>query len=219
MTNDREDHLLESMIRFFSEQPPGAEIRHPDPHVEEMARLSPDTFRKASVLIPVIKPSTFSSSQIVLTVRSHDLSSHAGQVSFPGGTREIYDADDIETALRESEEEIGLDPKTVEIIGKLGEIKLPSGFEVTPVIGLIDPEPELKPCPIEVNEIFMAPTSLLLNPGSYDESMMDYGGKPRRILELYYEGYRIWGATAVILHHLANQIGSEGLNSADLDQA
>ena len=212
MTNDYtdyEDRLLDGLIRLFSEQQSGSEIRHPDPHVEEMARLSPDTFRKASVLIPVIRPSNTSSSQIVLTVRSHDLSSHAGQVSFPGGTREIYDADDIETALRESEEEIGLDPETVEIIGQLGEIKLPSGFEVTPVIGLIEPEPQLTPCPIEVNEIFMAPTSLLLDPGSYDESMMEYGGKPRRILELYYDGYRIWGATAVILHHLASQISFE----------
>jgi len=211
MTNDYtgyEDRLLDGLIRLFSEQQsdPGPKIRHPDPHVEDMARLSPDTFRKASVLIPVIKPSTTSSSQIVLTVRSDDLSSHAGQVSFPGGTREVYDADDIETALRESEEEIGLDPKSVEIIGQLGEIRLPSGFEVTPVIGLIEPGPQLTPCPIEVNEIFMAPTSLLLDPQSYGESMMDYDGKPRRILELYYEGYRIWGATAVILHHLANRI-------------
>jgi len=211
MANDYtkyEDRLLDRLIKFFSEQQsdPGSKIQHPDPHVEEMARLSPEPFRKASVLIPVIKPSTTSSSQIVLTVRSDDLSSHAGQVSFPGGTREIYDANDIETALRESEEEIGLDPESVEIIGQLGEIRLPSGFEVTPVIGLIEPEPQLTPCPIEVNEIFMAPTSLLLDPGSYGESMMDYDGKPRRILELYYEGYRIWGATAVILHHLANRI-------------
>ena len=80
---------------------------------------------------------------------------------------------------------------------------------MTPVIGLIDPDPQLTPCPIEVNEIFMAPTSLLLDPDSYGESTMEYGGKPRRILELYYEGYRIWGATAVILHHLARQIDSE----------
>ena len=85
MATDCEDRLLDGLIRFFSEQEPvsGPEIRHPDPHVEEMARLSPDTFRKASVLIPVIKPSTAVSSQIILTVRSHDLSSHAGQVSFP----------------------------------------------------------------------------------------------------------------------------------------
>ncbi len=207
-----QDHLLDCLLKLFAEQNAisGEKILHPDPHVEAMARLSPDTFRKASVLIPVIKPSNRSPSQIILTVRSNDLSSHAGQVSLPGGTKEIHDADDIATALRESEEEIGLNPDAVEIIGQLGEILIPSGFKVTPVIGLVESEPQLTPCPIEVNEIFTVPTSLLLDPDSYGESMMDYGGKPRRILELNYQGYRIWGATAVILHHLASQINKVG---------
>ena len=205
---ESEGHLMESLQRLFTDQQSviGQKISHPDPQVEEMAQLSTATFRKASVLIPVIKPSSVSSSQIVLTVRSNDLSSHAGQVSLPGGTREIHDVDDIETALRESEEEIGLSPESVEIIGQLGDIQLPSGFQVTPVIGLIEPEPQLTPCPIEVSEIFMVPTVLLLNPESYSFSIMEYQGKPRRILELHFEGYRIWGATAVILHHLASQL-------------
>ncbi|MBL4820164.1 MAG: CoA pyrophosphatase [Gammaproteobacteria bacterium] len=208
---EHEDHRLDSLIRFFSRPAPesGKIISHPDPRVEEMSRLNREPLRKASVLIPVIKPTASSRSHIVLTLRSDNLNSHAGQVSFPGGSREHHDSDNIETALRESEEEIGLNPDAVEIIGQLGEFLLPSGFEVTPVIGLVEPEPQLTPCPIEVNEIFMAPTELLLDPEAYTESIVEFAGQPRKILELYYEGYRIWGATAVILHHLATQINIE----------
>ena len=129
-------------------------------------------------------------------------------MSLPGGTREQHDTDAVMTALREAEEEIGLQPDAVRIIGQLGKIFLPSGFEVTPVIGLIDPEPDLKPCPIEVHEIFTAPTDLLMNPASYAESSMDYEGRARTILELFYQGFRVWGATAAILHHLASEIDS-----------
>jgi 8-oxo-dGTP pyrophosphatase MutT (NUDIX family) len=133
-------------------------------------------------------------------------------VSLPGGTRERQDTGDIMTALREAEEEVGLRPEAVEIIGQLGRILLPSGFEVTPVVGLVDPDPILLPCPVEVDEIFMAPTSLLLDPDSYEESMMEFQGVHRRILEVYHGGFRIWGATASILHHLATR-----LRDADAD--
>ncbi|MBT8148226.1 MAG: coenzyme A pyrophosphatase, partial [Gammaproteobacteria bacterium] len=66
----------------------------------------------------------------------------------------------------------------------------------------------LRACPIEVNEIFTAPTDLLMNPSSYLESSMDYEGRSRRILELFYQGFRVWGATAAILHHLASELES-----------
>lgn len=213
MSNDHpdfKDPFLDKLIKFSTEQQFTAKqkIQHPDPHVEAMAQLDNGTFRKASVLIPVIKPSHARLSHIVLTVRSNDLNSHAGQVSLPGGSREAHDADDIDTALRESEEEIGLDPKSVEIIGQLGEIHLPTGFKVTPVIGLIEPEPQLIPCPIEVEQIFMAPTSLLLDSAAYKTITQTYKGREHQTMELYFGEYRIWGATAAILHHLASQIAS-----------
>jgi 8-oxo-dGTP pyrophosphatase MutT (NUDIX family) len=183
-------------------------IAHPAGNVEEIVRHTNGSFRKASVLVPVIKPSGTASSHIVLTVRSPNLSSHAGQVSLPGGTRERHDTDAVMTALREAEEEIGLPQDAVQVIGQLGQIFLPSGFEVTPVIGLIDPEPALRPCPIEVDQIFTAPTDLLMNPSSYLESSMEYRGRSRKVLELFYEGFRVWGATAAILHHLASKVES-----------
>jgi len=199
---------LQKLIQYFSEKRTAhrQRIPHPDGKGDEITRLSGRTFRKASVLIPVVKPSHQRPSQIVLTVRSPDLSSHAGQVSLPGGTREERDLDGVMTALREAHEEIGLAPESVQVIGELGQILLPSGFEVTPVVGLVDPAPALRPCPIEVNEIFSAPTNLLMNPRAYQEIAMDYQGKPRTVLELHYQGYRVWGATAAILHHLAREI-------------
>ena len=213
MTDDPlliDDPRLKSLLGYFRSAPvsPQATIPHPDGNVNEISRHARKFYRQASVLIPVIKPATSAPSQIVLTVRSPDLTSHAGQVSLPGGTREQHDTDAVMTALREAEEEIGLQQETVQVIGQLGQIFLPSGFEVTPVIGLIEPEPDLRPCPIEVNEIFTAPTDLLMDPSSYRESSMDYQGRPRKILELFYQGFRVWGATAAILHHLASELES-----------
>ncbi|MEZ5490611.1 MAG: CoA pyrophosphatase [Gammaproteobacteria bacterium] len=201
---------LQRLLRYFDESQSvsGKRIPHPDGKVDAITRQAGRTFRKASVLIPILRPSSSKPSQIVLTVRSPELTSHGGQVSLPGGTREPHDANEIMTALREAEEEIGLAPESVQVIGLLGQILLPSGFEVTPVIGLIGPTPELRPCPIEVNEIFTVPTAMLMDPGSYRETAMEYQGSERTVLELHYEGFRVWGATAAILHHLAREISS-----------
>jgi 8-oxo-dGTP pyrophosphatase MutT (NUDIX family) len=201
---------LKNLLRYFSEDRPAhrQRIPHPDSQVDEITRLHSNSFRQASVLIPVVKPSRHGPSQIVLTVRSPDLSSHAGQVSLPGGTREKQDSSGVMTALREAHEEIGLAPTEVQVIGRLGQILLPSGFEVTPVVGLVEATPTLTPCPVEVNEIFTAPTDLLMDPRSYRTTTMDYQGRPRTILELHYRGFRVWGATAAILHHLAREIES-----------
>ncbi len=201
---------LGSLIRYFRERRSSTtrQILHADERLDEINSRARHTFRKASVLIPVVKPSSQGPSQIILTVRSPNLSSHGGQVSLPGGTREQQDTSDVMTALREAQEEIGLAPESVQVLGQLGQILLTSGFEVTPVIGLVDATTELRPCPIEVNEIFTAPTSLLMDPLSYSESAIEYQGRQRRILELHYGGFRVWGATATILHHLAVEIDS-----------
>ena len=136
-------------------------------------------------------------------MRSENLRSHAGQISLPGGTIEAEDADPAATALREAEEEIGLPRSKVEVIGQLGPITLPSGFLVTPVVGLIPPALEFTPCPREVAGIFQTPLSLILNPGAYTRTHHHQAGKTRHTLELPYKDYQIWGATAAILHRLA----------------
>lgn len=210
-SSEKEDLLLRALVGLFRNNTSNIENRipHHDARIDKLTLEKRNSFRKAAVLIPVIKPTVVVESRIILTVRSEALSSHGGQVSFPGGTRELIDENDIDTALRESEEEIGLAPNAVEIIGQLGEILLPSGFAVTPVIGLVEPDPVLSPCPIEVHEIIMVPTELLLNTGAYGESTVPYEGISRKILEVHYQGHRIWGATAAILHHLASHLQSE----------
>ncbi len=143
------------------------------------------------------------SSQVTLTVRSENLRSHAGQISLPGGSIEPEDADPAATALREAEEEIGLPRSQVEVIGQLGPMALPSGFLVTPVVGLISPAQKFTPCSREVADIFQTPLSLILNLKAYIRTHYHQAGKTHRTLELPYKDYQIWGATAAILHRLA----------------
>ncbi len=181
-------------------------ISNPDKSVNRMMEKRESSLRKASVLIPITRHRPDHESRIVLTVRSESLNSHAGQISLPGGSVEDGDVDAAATALRESEEEIGLPRDKVEVIGQLGKMALPSGFQITPVIGIIEPGLEFVPCPNEVAEIFQAPLSLVLDQAAYTASSMTYDRQSRKILELQYEKFRIWGATAAILYHLAQQI-------------
>lgn len=198
------DDLLAYFSRNKNDNPDP--IFHPDNSVNEMMIQRPSALRKASVLIPITRHKPGKTSEIVLTVRSENLNSHPGQVSLPGGSEESADSDVVATALRESEEEIGLAQDHVEVIGRLGDMALPSGFQITPIVGLIEPGLEFVPCPIEVAEIFHAPLSLLMNPDSYNSTSMTYDNQARKILELQYEQFRIWGATAAILFHLAQMI-------------
>ena len=114
-------------------------IARPDSSINKMVDRRDVSLRKAAALIPITRWDCDHESHVVLTVRSENLRSHAGQISLPGGTRDAEDADDVATALRESEEEIGLPASQVEVIGKLGDMALPSGFHITPIVGLIQP--------------------------------------------------------------------------------
>jgi len=200
----RFDHLISYFQAADSAAP--TPIAHPDSDVNRLLQDNHHSLRRASVLIPVTRQREGHDSHVVLTVRSENLKSHAGQISLPGGSWEQQDPDPIATALRESEEEIGLERHRVEVIGKLGDMALPSGYRITPVVGLIDDGIDFIPCPIEVADIFHVPLDLLLDTRAYRRSFMTYNDKPRKILEVLYEDYRIWGATAAILFHLAEQI-------------
>lgn len=198
----------EGLLDFFagphSENP--APITHPDELVNQEAMRDGHSYRAAAVLIPVTRNSETNKSEIVLTVRAAHLKSHGGQISLPGGTKEEQDPDFQTTALRESEEEIGLLAHQVQVLGKLGDMALPSGFRITPFVGLIDSGLEFVPSPDEVADIFHAPLELLLDPGAYQKTTMEFNGEERMILEINFEKYRIWGATAAILYHLAQQV-------------
>ena len=198
------DDLLAYFSRNKNDNPDP--IFHPDNSINKLMSLRSSALRKASVLIPITRHKPGKNSKIVLTVRSENLNNHPGQISLPGGSEEAIDSDVVATALRESEEEIGLGQGDVEVIGRLGDMALPSGFQITPIVGLIEPDLEYAPCPIEVAEIFHAPLSLLINPDSYKPTSMTYENQSRKILELQFKRFRIWGATAAILYHLAQMI-------------
>lgn len=208
LKNDNPRHVFFDLLEHFSEKGSShlKRISHPDKSVNQMMADRKSTLRRASVLIPVTRHKPDRESMIVLTVRSKNLKSHAGQISLPGGSAEDNDADATATALRESEEEIGLARNKVEVIGRMGEMSLPSGFQITPIVGLIEPDLEFVACPAEVAEIFQAPLSLILNTDSYRSSSMSYDNQTRKILELQYGKFRIWGATAAILYHLAQSV-------------
>ena len=174
-----------------------------DPHDYDPAYVS--TLREAGVLAPVMDRE--SGLTVLLTQRTAHLSNHAGQISFPGGRREISDADLAATALRESREEIGLEPARVSMLGKLSTIVIRSGFRVTPYVGLVNPagfRPQADPR--EVAEVFEAPLSFFLDPRNFHEEERDYGTGLRRFHVAMYEGRYIWGATSAMLWTLQNKM-------------
>ena len=194
-----------SLVSFFNSNKGKDPGRILQPEVYRSVK-DESTLRSAAVLLPITRHKPGFESNLVLTVRSENLTSHAGQISLPGGTQEDHDDDLVATALRETEEEIGLKSKEVEIIGRLGTLALPSGYLVSPIAGLIDNDLDFTPQPEEVAHIFQAPLKLILNVNAYKKSSVSFKGIDQNILELQYENYRIWGATAAILYHLARKI-------------
>lgn len=201
-------HVYFDLLEYFAREAGRSAdpILHPDKSVNKIMDKRGTSLRNASVLIPISRHSPEQESEIVLTVRSKNMNSHAGQISLPGGSAEANDVDAAATALRESEEEIGLPSGNVEVIGQLGEMSLPSGFRITPVVGLIEPNLDFVACPIEVAAIFQVPLSLLLNTKAYTSSSMTYDNQARKILAIEFKRFRIWGATAAILYHLAKKV-------------
>ena len=140
---------------------------------------------------------------MLLTQRTEDLRDHPGQISFPGGRVEPEDRSPAHTALREAQEEIGLSPAPVEIIGYLPEYRTGTGFRVTPVVAILTPPFALQPDPREVASIFEVPLAFLLDSGNYQQHSAFYRGKQRHYLAMPYGDYFIWGATAGIIATLA----------------
>lgn len=160
--------------------------------------------RAAAVLAPVIRRRD--SLNLLLTVRADHLRSHKGQISFPGGGRDPEDADAIATALREAYEEIGLAPQRVEVLGYLDDYPTLTKYMVTPVVGVIDGEPDLKVDANEVAEVFEVPLSFVLDPASYERKILSREGLNVPFFELNWKQYRIWGATAGMLWNMSQMV-------------
>lgn len=144
---------------------------------------------------------------VVFTLRCEDLACHAGQVSFPGGRTERDDGDAVTTALRESREEIALEPGAVEPLGYLDCLDTISGFCVTPVVARLAPDVVLAPQPDEVARIFEVPLDFLLDPANLRQSEIHLRGLHRKVYEYSGVAPRIWGATALMLVNLLRRMG------------
>lgn len=157
---------------------------------------------RAAVLVPLIlRPEGL---QVMLTQRTAHLKDHAGQISFPGGRTEPEDRDAVATALREAEEEVGLPPDQVEILGLLDTYVTSTGYEIAPVVGLIRPPFPVAPDPYEVAEVFEVPLSFLVDPHHHERHSREWQGRTRSFYVLPYQDRYIWGATAGMLVNLAN---------------
>lgn len=153
---------------------------------------------------------------LLLTKRSAHLKKHAGQIAFPGGRVDEADEGLVQTALREAEEEIGLDAGAVIMRGFLPDMLTGTGYLVTPVVVQSTQKAEvlaaqLSANPAEVDEIFFAPLSLLLQPKNYDSFVREEKGREDKKIKwrswrIRYQGHVIWGATAAILHHWARAL-------------
>jgi 8-oxo-dGTP pyrophosphatase MutT (NUDIX family) len=156
--------------------------------------------QSASVLMPIVARS--GEMTMLFTRRTENLRSHSGQISFPGGRAEPRDASPEATALRETHEEIGLEPEKVELIGRLSEYRTRTGYRITPVIGVIVPPLELRPDAQEVDEVFEVPLEFLLDPRNHQRHSRLFQGEMRSFFAIPYRDYYIWGATAGMLVNL-----------------
>jgi 8-oxo-dGTP pyrophosphatase MutT (NUDIX family) len=175
-------------------------------HAEMQDLVGAGPRRKAAVLIALVDRGE--DLFVLFTRRNEQLSQHAGQVSFPGGGVEPGDADAVAAALRETHEEIGVDPALIQPIGYLDALETVSSYSITPVVAWLDPGYHAVPDPREVAQVFEVPLAFFLDPANRRTLRMKYAGRMREIYEFFYADQRIWGATAAMLLNLIRRMES-----------
>lgn len=164
------------------------------------AERPPADLRPAAVLVPLVdRPPGLT---VLLTQRTADMPSHAGQIAFPGGRHDKRDHDLVATALRETEEEIGVGPDYVDVVGALDNYVTGSGYLITPIVGFVAPRFELKPDPREVADVFEVPLAFFLDPSNHHIHSRTWQGRERRYYAMPYGERYVWGATAGMLKNL-----------------
>lgn len=163
----------------------------------------------AAVLFPIVQRE--GGNTVLLTQRTAHLKDHGGQISFPGGRVENDDLSPAHTALRETEEEIGLPAERIDVLGYLPEYRTGTGFRVVPVVGLVHPPFELRLDPFEVAEAFEVPLAFLLDPSNHQRHSLHYRGAMRHFFAMPYGERFIWGATAGMIRSLTERLGIHAL--------
>ncbi|MGB7181588.1 MAG: CoA pyrophosphatase [Burkholderiaceae bacterium] len=168
--------------------------------------------RPAAVLVPLMVTDADSLPSVLLTTRPSHLRTHSGQIAFPGGRVDAVDENRIATALREANEEVGLEAGDIEILGEMPVYFTGSGFHITPVIGVIRSQPRLRLDPREVDEVFQVPLQWLMDPANHERRYVNTPGEERSFYSMPWVAeesrveYFIWGVTAAILRNLYHYI-------------
>ena len=189
--------LFDRLTRLFDEGH-GVEL----PGLRNDAAFAPPEIRPAAVLIAVTDRSE---PGVILTHRPPDMRAHPGQVAFPGGKLDPGE-DAVEAALREAREELAIAAANVQVIGASDRFVTGSGYDVTPVLGLVPPDLPIAPNPAEVAGWFEAPLGYLLDPANHAHKETEWLGRFRPYIEIEWQGHRIWGVTAAILANLARRL-------------
>lgn len=175
----------------------------------------PGVLPEAAILMPFTDAPD---PELILTVRSQYMPTHAGEVAFPGGRRHLEDADLLATALRESNEEVGLAPDEVRVLGQLSAIPSRFGMKVTPFVGVVRPDVELVAEPGEIASIFRVPWQFFMEEKpQFTPGEISVYGRVLRMPNYYFEGHRIWGLTAFMILDLLNHVFDAGIEYIDHD--
>jgi 8-oxo-dGTP pyrophosphatase MutT (NUDIX family) len=193
------------MSEFFDHLSRLYEQGHSGPMLElfEDQRLSGiETFRPAAVLVALTEKDE---PGMLLLHRPSTMRSHPGQIAFPGGGMDPGETP-IEAALREAHEELGIDPAKVRVIGESDVYKTHSGFEITPVLGVVPPDIEITPNPTEVAQWFEAPAGFVLDPANHRQQWVEWEGAQRAYNEIIWNEHNIWGITAALIVNLSRRL-------------
>jgi 8-oxo-dGTP pyrophosphatase MutT (NUDIX family) len=157
----------------------------------------------AAVLLPIIRRSV---PTVLLTRRTEHLPQHAGQVSFPGGRADSGDISLVQTALRETQEETGIDPSFITVAGFLDAYETGTGYAILPVVGVLEEGFSLSPDANEVAQIFEVPLAFLLDFANRQKTTREFQGRSRTFYSYTYDGHYIWGATAAMLVNFSERL-------------
>jgi len=197
------ENILAGLRAALPQKPPGTVGRDEFAAYPEMRTAGQTAPVPAAVLIPIIAREE---PTLLFTRRTEHLAKHSGQISFPGGRREIDDLSPIETALRETREETGIEPALVSIGGFLPRYLTGTGFDIAPVVGVVAPDFALMPDKREVAEIFEVKLSYFLAPANEKEIGREMAGRLRLVRVFEPEGRYIWGITAALLSDFAARL-------------